>query len=57
MVEALLRSWLGLFHVAPRVALLETLQKNPSTATRLTFLPGRYAFLLSCRAEDLRGAL
>jgi S-adenosylmethionine-diacylgycerolhomoserine-N-methlytransferase len=53
LVEALLRSWLGLFHVAPRVALLETLQKNPSTATRLTLLPGRYAFLLSCRAEDL----
>jgi len=54
LVEALLRSWLGLFHVAPRVELLETIQRNPSTARRLTLLPGRYAFLLSCRAEDLQ---
>jgi len=43
-----------LFHVAPRVELLETIQRNPSTARRLTLLPGRYAFLLSCRAEDLQ---
>jgi S-adenosylmethionine-diacylgycerolhomoserine-N-methlytransferase len=53
LIEAMLRMWLGLFHVAPRVELLETLQNNPSTATRLTLLLGRYAFLLSCRAEDL----
>ena len=54
LVEVLLRSWLGLFHVAPRVELLDALQKNSITATRLTLLPGRYAFLLSCRAEELR---
>jgi S-adenosylmethionine-diacylgycerolhomoserine-N-methlytransferase len=53
-VEAMLRSWLGLFHVAPRAELLETLEKNPITRTRLTLLPGRYAFLLSCRSSELR---
>ena len=53
LVEALLRFWLGLFHVAPRVELLDALRKNPMTAIRLTLLPGRYAFLLSCRAEDV----
>jgi S-adenosylmethionine-diacylgycerolhomoserine-N-methlytransferase len=53
-VEAMLRSWLGLFHVAPRAELLETLEKNPIAGTRLTLLPGRYAFLLSCRAEELQ---
>jgi S-adenosylmethionine-diacylgycerolhomoserine-N-methlytransferase len=52
-VEAMLRSWLGLFHVAPRAELLETLETNPITRTRLTLLPGRYAFLLSCRAAEL----
>jgi S-adenosylmethionine-diacylgycerolhomoserine-N-methlytransferase len=55
LVEAMLRSWLGLFHVAPRVELLDALQQNPSTAIRLTLLPGRYAFLLSCRTDELQG--
>jgi S-adenosylmethionine-diacylgycerolhomoserine-N-methlytransferase len=54
LVEALLRFWLGLFHVAPRVELLKTLERDLITGTRLTLLPGRYAFLLSCRTEELQ---
>lgn len=54
LVETMLRSWLGLFHVAPRVELLETLEKRAIPAARLTLLPGRYAFLLACRADELQ---
>jgi S-adenosylmethionine-diacylgycerolhomoserine-N-methlytransferase len=53
LVEAALRTWLGLFHVAPRVELLQTLRKNPPAGAKLTLLPGRYAFLLSCPCEAL----
>lgn len=54
VVEAMLRSWLGLFHVAPRVELLETIERDHLAATRLVLLPGRYAFQLSCRSNELR---
>jgi S-adenosylmethionine-diacylgycerolhomoserine-N-methlytransferase len=37
--------WLHLFHVAPRVELLERLEHEPGAALRL--LPGRYAFLFT----------
>jgi S-adenosylmethionine-diacylgycerolhomoserine-N-methlytransferase len=54
LVETMLRAWLGLFHVAPRSELLETLARDPITAKRLVLLPGRYAFLLSCSREELQ---
>jgi S-adenosylmethionine-diacylgycerolhomoserine-N-methlytransferase len=38
-------AWLGLFHVAPRVELIERLAREPRA--QLRFLPGRYAFLFS----------
>jgi S-adenosylmethionine-diacylgycerolhomoserine-N-methlytransferase len=43
--KALMLGWLGLFHVAPRVELLQTLERQ--TASALKILPGRYAFLIS----------
>ncbi len=53
--EKALRSWLALFHVAPRTELLRTLEsaaKNERSAN-LEILPGRYAFILNCTAKDL----
>lgn len=44
-------AWLGLFHVAPRLALIERLAHEPQA--RLRFLPGRYAFLFSAGALHL----
>jgi S-adenosylmethionine-diacylgycerolhomoserine-N-methlytransferase len=55
LVEVMLRSWLGLFHVVPRVELLETLEMDPIAGARLVLLPGRYSFLLSSPVEALRG--
>ncbi len=43
--RAAMLAWLALFHVAPRVELLESLEQQKGTALR--FLPGRYAFLLT----------
>ena len=51
-VEALLRSWLALFHVVPRTELLTTLES--ASKNQLVVLPGRYAFVLSGSAERLR---
>lgn len=45
--RAVMLFWLGLFHVSPRVELLQSLENQPGTALRL--LPGRYAFLFSAR--------
>ena len=53
-IELLLRAWLGLFHVAPREELLKTLEKGLSTRCTPVLLPGRYAFVLSCSAQDIR---
>ena len=39
--------WLGLFHVAPRVELLQNLERQAEADLRL--LPGRYAFLLTAK--------
>jgi S-adenosylmethionine-diacylgycerolhomoserine-N-methlytransferase len=38
-------AWLGLFHVAPRVELLETFER--ASNGKLNVLPGRYAFSLT----------
>jgi S-adenosylmethionine-diacylgycerolhomoserine-N-methlytransferase len=55
---ALLLRWLRLFHVAPRVEILRTVEgKSPGgeggrPAGRLRLLPGRYAFLWKCSKEE-----
>ncbi|MBN9554276.1 MAG: methyltransferase domain-containing protein [Alphaproteobacteria bacterium] len=47
--RTLLRAWLTLFHVKPRVEFLSALEDvTGRTATRLYLLPGRYAFIFSC---------
>jgi len=43
--------WLALFHVAPRVELLESLEQQKGAALR--FLPGRYAFLLTASSLNI----
>ena len=43
--RAAMLAWLALFHVAPRVELLQSLEQQKGAALR--FLPGRYAFLLT----------
>jgi S-adenosylmethionine-diacylgycerolhomoserine-N-methlytransferase len=48
--RAAMLAWLGLFHVAPRAELLESFER--SAADKLRLLPGRYAFLLTGRAQD-----
>ena len=40
--------WLSLFHVSPRIELLQRLEHEPSA--RLRLLPGRYAFLFTASA-------
>jgi len=46
--RAAMLTWLGLFHVSPRVELLQRLEHEPGAALRL--LPGRYAFLFTASA-------
>ena len=48
--ERLLRGWLGLFHVAPREDLLQTIEK--SDAESLKLLAGRYAFIWTAGRGD-----
>jgi S-adenosylmethionine-diacylgycerolhomoserine-N-methlytransferase len=48
--RALLLAWLRLFHVAPRSELLQDFEHHAGCNLRL--LPGRYAFLLTARAQD-----
>ena len=43
------RAWLGLFHVTPRVEFLAALEEVTRDQGDLTLLPGRYAFLFSGR--------
>jgi S-adenosylmethionine-diacylgycerolhomoserine-N-methlytransferase len=50
--ERILRAWLGLFHVAPREELLTTLEVT--SKKELFLLPGRYAFVLSANARQMR---
>lgn len=55
MGERMLRSWLALFHVSPRIELLQTLETHAQNERErnLKILPGRYAFILNCTAKDL----
>lgn len=54
-LAGLLRRWLALFHVEPRVGLLKTLESTPaktlSKSNDLRILPGRYAFVWSGAAS------
>ncbi len=54
--ESLLRSWLSLFHVAPRAELLHALEAGVlgERSVTLRILPGRYAFILTCPANALK---
>ena len=47
-----LLGWLRLFHVAPRTELLGALEQGAGKNS-LRILPGRYAFILTARREDL----
>lgn len=47
LAEWIMRGWLGLFHVTPRVEFLATLEGFAGKSGRLTLLPGRYAFIFS----------
>lgn len=49
--RAAMLAWLALFHVAPRVELLESLKQQKGA--NLRFLPGRYAFLLSAKTLSI----
>ena len=53
----LMRAWLRLFHVEPRVEILSAIEqaigKNSCGDNRLSVLPGRYAFVLSCPGGQL----
>lgn len=46
-----LRGWLGLFHVAPRDALLKNLEGARNTTLSFHILPGRYAFVITAHPE------
>ena len=54
-IELILRSWLSLFHVAPRTELLTTLEVQ--IENHLTMLPGRYAFVLSSGVSEVEKVL
>jgi len=49
--RAAMLGWLALFHVAPRVELLASLEQQQGATVR--FLPGRYAFLLSASSLSI----
>jgi S-adenosylmethionine-diacylgycerolhomoserine-N-methlytransferase len=49
-----LSSWLKRFHVEPRRKLLKSLEMHRGGSRyKLHILPGRYAFVLKCRAADI----
>lgn len=52
-VRKALLSWLGVFHVEPRVELLKALENLTGKSAHFRVLPGRYAFLLSCSGADI----
>jgi len=45
--QRVMRAWLALFHVSPRVEFLAALERVTQNRGGLTLLPGRYAFLFS----------
>jgi S-adenosylmethionine-diacylgycerolhomoserine-N-methlytransferase len=57
IARSALLGWLRLFHVQPRVELLETLEKNVEKSDTLQILMGRYAFVLTSGAKGLSGTI
>lgn len=51
---AVLRGWLRLFHVEPRVEIIRELERPPccTPAGQIRMLPGRYAFLWTCGKQQ-----
>jgi S-adenosylmethionine-diacylgycerolhomoserine-N-methlytransferase len=53
----LMKSWLALFHVTPRMEILSALEQvkrlYPKDESQLRLLTGRYAFLLHCDGETV----
>ncbi len=53
----LLRGWLNLFHVEPRIEIVKRFETafvtNTRTHDHLRILPARYAFILDCRASEV----
>lgn len=52
-LRSLLLGWLGLFHVEPRAELLGEFESLMRKVQYFQVLTGRYAFLLTCGADDL----
>lgn len=56
-LAGLLRAWLGLFHVRPRIEILRSIEPRAQGVKLkngdLWVLPGRYAFGWSCGGEDV----
>jgi S-adenosylmethionine-diacylgycerolhomoserine-N-methlytransferase len=54
----LLRRWLRLFHVEPRVEILQTLERQPNhlsdNSSQLILLPARYAFLWTSNKRQMK---
>jgi S-adenosylmethionine-diacylgycerolhomoserine-N-methlytransferase len=54
----LLRRWLHLFHVEPRVEILQTLERQPNHSSdnsgQLVLLPARYAFLWTSNKRQMK---
>ena len=54
----LLRRWLRLFHVEPRVEILQTLERQPNrlgdNSSQLVLLPARYAFLWTGNKRQMK---
>lgn len=48
-----LRAWLQLFHVEPRVEILHALEREPSRGQVLDLLPARYAFVWTATKSAL----
>lgn len=51
LIRRPLLAWLNMFHVAPRIELLQILERQ--NASSLKILPGRYAFLITTGALSL----
>lgn len=58
LAGGLLRAWLRLFHVEPRVEILHTLEQRTNRGRMrpggIILLPARYAFLWTCGKDELQ---
>ena len=60
LARGVLRAWLRLFHVEPRVEILAALERQSNGANdrpdRIILLPARYAFLWTCSKREMQMA-